>query len=141
MAIPPSCNIICFCKPILFAICASTFSKLYKIYTLSCRVCHTFSEISSTFDAHLLFFCWVCHKIASGQTHDSRWKDVKNQQVHPAEWNCAHWLSQDILVLSLTVASTHVQKTAPVPEITDTTSYNLWDTVPLRTYPQVCFLQ
>jgi hypothetical protein len=33
---------------------------------------HIFSEICTTFDAHLPFLCWIYHKITSGQVQDSK---------------------------------------------------------------------
>jgi hypothetical protein len=45
-------------------------------------------------DAHWLFLCTIHHKITSGQIHDSKCKDIKNQHVHPAASNFVHWLSR-----------------------------------------------
>jgi hypothetical protein len=36
--------------------------------------------------------CRIHRENASAQIHDSKYKDVKNQHIHPAAWNCIHWL-------------------------------------------------
>jgi hypothetical protein len=41
---------------------------------------------------HSLFLCRIHGEIALGQIHDSKQKDVKNQNVHPSAWNFAHWI-------------------------------------------------
>jgi hypothetical protein len=35
----------------------------------------------------MLFLCQIYCRIVSGQIHDSTWKEVKNQHIHPAAWN------------------------------------------------------
>jgi hypothetical protein len=38
------------------------------------------------------FLCWIHREIASGQIHDSKYKDVQNQYVHLAAWKFVHLL-------------------------------------------------
>jgi hypothetical protein len=49
----------------------------------------TFSEIC---EKMMHTHCWIHHKIASGEIHDYKWKDIENQHVHPAGLNFVHWL-------------------------------------------------
>jgi hypothetical protein len=49
-------------------------------------------EGCTEFDAHMLFLCQICLKIASGKIHNSRYKDVKYQWIHPTVWNFVHLL-------------------------------------------------
>jgi hypothetical protein len=41
------------------------------------------SDICTELEAHLLFLCRIHCKIISGQIHDSKQKDVKNQHIKP----------------------------------------------------------
>jgi hypothetical protein len=48
-----------------------------------------FSSSLSALDL-MLFLCRMHREIASGQTHDSRWKGVRNQHVDPTAWHFVH---------------------------------------------------
>jgi hypothetical protein len=40
----------------------------------------------------ILFLCRIDREIASGQIHDSKLGDVRNQHLCPAAWNVVHWI-------------------------------------------------
>jgi hypothetical protein len=54
----------------------------------------TFSDICTNRDAHSLFLCLIHHEITSGQIHNSKQKDVKNQHIQPDAWKFVHWLQR-----------------------------------------------
>jgi hypothetical protein len=47
---------------------------------------YTFPDTCAKLDAHSLFLCWIHRENASGQTHDSKQKDIKNQHIQPHVW-------------------------------------------------------
>jgi hypothetical protein len=52
-------------------------------------LCHTFPRFAHN---PLFTSCRIHCEIASGQIHDSKQRDISNQQIHPIAWNGVYWL-------------------------------------------------